>query len=189
MNNLILIRGGKIAFSMRAGYDDTNNDNVCNDLKDTMFTEGWFIPSSLSGMQAAYFGDMDQIYRPQDITRDHGCIVGIKGVLCNMCNSEVGFHQVEIHRNKQMILTPLYTGDSGFAIISSFTHYADMMAMCVQLTKTIEESVDMFFRHVPGDRTSVLIWDKHQVAQHLIEFHQKNLERKIKAISEMSATS
>lgn len=182
MSNIILIRGNKIAFSMRAGYDDSEQNSTVNDLKDTVFEQGWFIPVAMHGMQAAYFNDPDQTFRPQEYAKDQGGIVGVKGVMCTLGESTLLYHQVETYRTKQTIFTPLYTGTTGFAVIAAYPHQADMMTMCVQLTKTIEEAIDMYFRHCPGDRSSYLIWKKSDVVRHLVNYHRPKMDRLIMAI-------
>ncbi len=59
MNNMILIRGEKIAFPRAPGNYGDGNSN-CHDIVDLMTPLGWFIPCHESGMQALYGLDRDQ---------------------------------------------------------------------------------------------------------------------------------
>jgi hypothetical protein len=109
---------------------------------------------------------------------------GPKGVLCTIDLHGIQFHQVRMLDDKRTTLTPLRTGDNGFAIISVYSHLADLMNMAVRLTHTIEEAVDMYCRHTPSNRKMVEIWDRKQVIhfmrQNFIPYNDKRNERKKK---------
>lgn len=172
MSNVILIRGGKIAFSCRAGYADSDEAHIVQDLNATVMAQGWFIPAVVHGPQVGYMLDPEQIYRPQDEERDHSGRVGTKGVMVMVKSAgKVTYHKVEVNDDRKTIMTPLYTGDNGFAVITPYDHLGDMMAMCVQLTDTIEKTMDMFHRYCPGDRSSVVIWDQKQAYDHVKKHH------------------
>lgn len=184
MSNMILIRGNKIAFSRRGTYTDSDNDFAVNDLRATMFNDGWFLPVIGSGMQAAYMLDSDQFVDPHR-RADHGAGMGMKGLLVTVKHNGAHYHSVEFNAQRQVILTPYYTGEEGFAVVTPYPHLADMMTMCVQLTKTIEDAVDMYFRHVPGNRSSFNIWDETQVKEFLRKYHLPAATDKIVGLAEV----
>jgi hypothetical protein len=179
MNNMILIRGDKIAFPRAPGSfgDESNN---CHDLKDLMTPMGWFIPCHESGMQAFYALDREQIYKVRSpVHVRHGVTSGPKGVLCTKETDGIQFHQVRFTDNNLTGLSPIRTGTDGFAIIGMYAHLRDMMTMAVRLTSTIEDAVDMYCRHTPSNRNMVEIWDKQQVQQFMKENYKPYLENYI----------
>jgi hypothetical protein len=146
---------------------------------------GWFIPCHESGMQALYGLDRDQSYKiTSPLNNSHAVTVGPKGVLCTIDLHGIQFHQVRMYDDKRIALSPLRTGDKGFAIIGMYSHLTDIMNMAVRLTTTIEEAVDMYCRHTPSNRNMVEIWDRKQVIhfmrQNFIPYNDKRNERKKK---------
>lgn len=184
MSNMILIRGNKIAFSRRGTYNDGDDDFAVNDLRATMFNDGWFLPVIGTGMQSAYMLDSDQFVAPHR-RGDFGGGLGMKGLLVTVKHDGVHYHSVEFNAQRQITLTPYYTGEEGFAVITPFGHLADMMTMCVHLTKTIEEAIDMYHRHVSGDRRTFNIWDENQVKDFLRKYHLPAAAAKLVAMTQI----
>lgn len=179
MSSIILIRGDMIAFSNRPGFTDANEGEViCPDISATMMESGWFIPVVAHGSQVGYMLDHDQLYKPHDQPSPHGGNIGVKGVMAMVGpDFDVTYHRVEVNTKRNVIMTPLYTGKTGFAIITPWDHLADVMAMCVLLTKTIEQTIDMYHRHTQGDKSSFEFWDKKQTWDHMKKYHVPYVKR------------
>jgi hypothetical protein len=170
MNNMILIRGDEIAFSRTPGsYGDEGNN--AHDLKATMHPLGWFIPCHDHGLQALYPLDGESLYQPVKNRTHHSATTGNKGVVCTLEEYGIQYHQARMTETVRLSLTPLMTGTDGSAIISTFRHLTEVMAICVKLTTTTKEAVDMYCRHIQTDRSSVEIWNKKKVYQFMKEHY------------------
>lgn len=182
MNSMILIRGNKIAFprSMSSFGDDGRN---AFDPKNMMFPQGFFIPCHDHGVQVMTMLDSDSVIKPHRRTEVPLAVnTGNKGILCTNEETGIQFNQIRVTDDRQVTILPLLTGEDGFAVIGPFDHTMDLMTMAVRLTKTIEDAVDMYCRHVPSNRDMVEIWDKKQVLAFMRKHHLPYIEGKLERL-------
>lgn len=164
MNNIILIRGDKIAFSKLPGNWGSGFGYSCPDLKDLIVDMGLFIPCHDHGMQALQGLTDDTLFKPWNLPDPHTVVVGNKGVLITAgYDNEVEFHHVRQTENRKINSMPIRAGEDGFHIVSSNDANADLMSMAVRLTKTIEDAVAMYCRHVMSNRNHIEIMTKAQL--------------------------
>lgn len=174
MNNIILIRGDKIAFSMYPGCfgDDSYNGF---DLADLITPYGLFLPVVDHGLQAIPMLNPSRMFNAADV--DELTIApGVKGVLLADIPSGIQFNRVKVVV-KKIGSMPLLTGKHGFAIVSPYDHLEAMMAMCVRLTDTIEAAVDMYCKYAKCRREHVLIWDKQYAKQFIKDNWTEELDK------------
>lgn len=176
MNNIVLIRGDKIAFSMYPG--SFGDDSYCGfDLTELITPFGLFIPVVDHGLQAIPMLNPSRMFNAADV--DELTIApGEKGILIADIPSGVQFNKVKIVA-KKLGSIPLFTGKKGFAIISPYDHLEAMMAMCVRLTDTIEAAVDMYCKYAKCRREHVLIWDKQQCKQFIKDNWTEELDKSL----------
>lgn len=168
MNNIILIRGDKIAFPAMPGSYSVE-DYICHDLSEMMVSLGMFIPSHWAGDQAFAQLRREDIFKPADEPLPHKVLAGDKGVLIMGSAKEVNWYRVKMNASGHLGITELNTGKYGFAVISPHDYLANAMAMCVRLTNTIEETIDMFCRHHKANRRHVVIWDRAKLNDFLFD--------------------
>jgi len=158
MNNMILIRGDKIAFAAMPG-DFGDLEFNAFDLADLITPYGLFIPISDHGMQAIPMLNPARMFNPADVSDIFRITPGDKGVLIADVPSGVQFNRVRVTSQK-LASAPLLTGKNGFAIVSAYDHLKAMMVMCVRLTDTIEKTVDLYCKYAKTSRQNTLIWTK-----------------------------
>lgn len=180
MNNMILIRGGKIAFSVFPG-DFGDDGSYAFDLTELMTPYGLFIPISDAGMLAVPMLNPTRMLDFSDLPDTRPITTGDKGVLISEVPSGVQYSRVRIVSGK-LAISPILTGSNGFAAISAYSHLKSMMLMCVRLTKTIEEAVQMYGKYAKAGIQNALIWDKQQSRQFLKDNWTEELDKALEAI-------
>jgi hypothetical protein len=166
MNNLVLIRGGKVAFSYFPGCFGDNSSNGF-DLEDLVTPFGLFLPVIDHGLQVLPFLDDTYMINPGAMRSTFDTVTGMKGVLLASSPMKDAFFQLRMTSEGRITWSPLATGQHGFAIITPYNHLELQMAMAVRLTTTIEDAVDMYCRHVMTDRRKVMIWDRKKLSGYL----------------------
>lgn len=158
MNSIILVRGTKIAFNKFPGsYGDSTY--MTQDHDDMMTTFGLFMPVADHGMQVLPMLRDEAVHLSpfHKFTDTFKLIPGVKGLLIQPGFRDIDIYVVRIGAGDKLVIAPLAVGYNGFACISQWDHLEENMAMCVRLTNTIEESVDMFCRHHSSNRSHVRI--------------------------------
>lgn len=179
MNNMIIIRGDKIAFSYFPGcYGDTNH--IAFDLTELVTPFGLFIPVHEAGTQVLSAYKLGSTIVPHRM-RELATVVGLKGVLISPeKGSTVQWHQVKMNDKKQILSAEMPTGQHGHACLSVYDHLQDMASMSIRLTSNIEDTVAMYCRNTFTDVRKVRIWDRKQcfafIKQHWNEKHRKRIE-------------
>lgn len=170
MNGIILIRQGKVAFARYPG-DYGDDGNIAFDLKDLITPHGLFIPVNNAGTQVIPMLNSDKLFNALDIPDSFSHVSGDKGLLiAPIPGRKVQFNRIRLSANKKLNSGYLAVGEGGFAVLSEYGHLVSTMAMCVHLTATIEETVEMYARHAKTNRAHVVIMDSTQ----LYEFIETN---------------
>jgi hypothetical protein len=170
MNNMFVVRGNKMAFHKFPG-DWGQMDNDAFDMKALMTDYGLFIPTASHGVQVLPLMVRNHpIFHLPGAPKDYVYTSGLKGVVISPSTTGVDINQVRMTENTRKIaLAPLIVGERGFAIMTAFSTNQEMMAMAIRLTDTLEESVDMYCRHMLGNRSQVLFWDAMEMRAWLKE--------------------
>lgn len=175
MNNMILIRGDKIAFSAMPG-DFGDCDFNAFDLTELITPYGLFIPVCDSGMQAIPMFNPARMFNPADVPDLFTTAPGDKGVLIADVPAGVQFNRIRVV-SKKLASGPLLTGKNGFAIVSRYDHLKAMMAMCVRLTDTIEKTVDLYCKYAKTSRQNTLIWTKAECKKFIKDNWTEELDK------------
>ncbi len=182
MMNMIVIRGNKIAFSKFPG-DYGDQDHIAFDMLDMFTSYGLFIPIATHGVQVIpMLRRTEEIFEPHNQGPSHFSMVkGLKGVLVTPSwADEVSFHNVRLTADLKISTMPLFLGQRGFAVMTPYDHFEEIMTMCIRLTETIEESLDMFCRHVAINRNHIEVRTKAEMKQ-LIKVPYTNFLKKEEA--------
>lgn len=162
MNNMILIRGDKVAFSKYPGdYGDASLN--AHDLAELMTPYGLFIPIIDHGPQVVTMMNPSKTFNASDLPDIFGTPTGEKGLLIADIPDGVQWNRIKLSSGspkRKLTSVPLLTGKHGHAILTPYDHLESMMQMCVRLTTTIEDSVNMYCKYAKTDKRKVLIWNK-----------------------------
>lgn len=196
MNSIIVIRGDTIAFNLRpGGFGYCKNEvYLAPDIFDMIVRDGLFIPATdtatdiipmlRSGRRAInaeisdqYSGPPDRRSRSEDDGMEglYAISPGIKGVLISLDETgNISFYQVKFTRAKMIHLLLLPTGSNGFAVVTAHEHLAVQMMTCIRLTKSAQDTVAMFGRHVMCDPSSVIFYTRDELKVILTQFAVKD---------------
>lgn len=175
MNNVIVIRGDKIAFNEYPGAfgNFANQVYLAPDMDELVTPYGLFLPVVDNATDLIPLMN----YGKEAINAKSGegelfhITPGVKGVLVSKNpDGTLQWYQVRVLVENKIHLTALTTGKDGYAVVTVFDHLAQEMLACIRLTETIEDTVAMFCRHVASSPMNVLYRDREDLLHYLDQF-------------------
>lgn len=181
MSNTVFIRGNKIAFSMHPGDFGDTDSYVAFDLVEMITPRGLFIPVMNHGVQVIpMLKDIGtKRFQPNLHPDNYVTVVGLKGVLIEPYDDTVRWSEIRVTKDGLIGLVPLYTGSEGFAVITPYEHLAEYGTTAVRLTNSIEDTVQMYCRHVNTDARKYMYWSKEDAVAFLKK-HSKLYDKEVK---------
>lgn len=177
MNNVIVIRGDKIAFNEYPGAfgNFANQIYLAPDMDELVTPYGLFLPvadNATDVLPLLKYGKK-AINAPAGDDELFWITPGVKGVLISKNpDGTLQWYQLRVINsvNNRISLTALATGKDGYAVVTAFDHLAEEMLACIRLTATIEETVAMYCRHVASSPGNVLYRDREDLLHYLDQF-------------------
>lgn len=168
--SIVLLKDNKLFFNHRSVYDNQDNKFHVPDLTKTVYSAGWFIPTVIHGMQAAYWLDENYPIFPasEDVTNVFSGNMGVLGLLVTLNKDEsIGYHELMVNNKRHFIPTPLIQGQHGHAVLAEHDHLAELMSACVLLKNNIEDIVALYYKRTAGDASAACIWNEDQIRHHI----------------------